>query len=398
MNHPDKRKAKSIDTPGRCRAFTDTVYEGAGDPAGKWARIRAAENGFRPAPPTLKAFVGEMHGHTNLSDGQPDIDSYFRNLRDNARLDFGAVSDHDHGGVGRPCLREGSPSKWDLIREKVKEYDEPGRFTAILAYERDSYPFYNNMVIYYGTHDGEMIRGVRDGEITEDELRGVLARGDLFVVPHDTYSLSSGADLSTIPLDLLPPFLEIYSRGDACEYWDNPAFDYTEMCAGGFWQDALRRGAHMGVIAGSDDHGCRNGLITDDAYPRKFPGLTGVWAEENTLPSLFSALKAKRCYAFMGGRMEIDFRVNGHWMGETFTLAPDEDRVIRFSVKADAPVASVTVVKNCRDYARFRRTSEKLFFDYKVEGPEDHYYLRVELEDGRFGWTSPVWIRTAGDN
>lgn len=395
MNHPDKRLAKSIDTPGRCRAFTDTVYENSGDPHALWKQINASEHSFDPQPPTLKAFIGEMHGHTNLSDGNPDIDTYFRNLRDNAHLDFGAISDHDHGGVGHPCLWEGSPSKWDLIREKVKEYDDPGRFTTILAYERDSYPFYNNMVIYYDSHDGEMIRGERDGEITADELRALSRRDDVFFVPHDTYSLSSGADLSTIPLDLMAPFLEIYSRADACEYWGNPAFDRPNMCAGGFWQDALRRGASMGVIAGSDDHGCRNGLITEDPYPRKFPGLTGVWAEENTLSSLFSALKAKRCYAFMGGRMEIDFRINGHWMGESFTLPADEDRSVWFSVKADAPVKQVTVVKNCRDYAAFFGGCSQLFFDYKVEQPTDCYYLRVELADGRFGWTSPVWIDNA---
>ena len=33
------------------------------------------------------------------------------------------------------------------------------------------------MVIYYRDHDGELIRGVRDGELTEEELRAVIARG-----------------------------------------------------------------------------------------------------------------------------------------------------------------------------------------------------------------------------
>ena len=38
--------------------------------------------------------------------------------------------------------------KWDIIREKTAEYNEPGKFTTILAYERDSYPWYNNLVVY----------------------------------------------------------------------------------------------------------------------------------------------------------------------------------------------------------------------------------------------------------
>ena len=119
------------------------------------------------------------------------------------------MTDHDHGGVGKPELWVGSPSKWDLIKAKVKQYYRPGKFTTILAYERDSYPFYNNMIIYYGSHEGEMIRGKRDGEITADELRAALARKDVLIVPHDTYHLSAGADLGTIPADLLTPLIEI---------------------------------------------------------------------------------------------------------------------------------------------------------------------------------------------
>ena len=178
MNHPDKHKAKRFDTAGRCAAYTDTVYdENFGDAVRLREEIHASARVFDPPAPTLRAFTGEMHGHTNLSDGQPDIDTYFQNIRDIAHLDFAALTDHDHGGVGHPTLWAGSPSKWDLIREKVKEYNNPGTFSTLLAYERDSYPFYNNMVIYYRDHDGELIRGVRDGELTEEELRAVIARG-----------------------------------------------------------------------------------------------------------------------------------------------------------------------------------------------------------------------------
>ena len=81
----------------------------------------------------------------------------------------------------------------------MKEYYQPGKFTTILAYERDSYPWYNNLVVYYRDHDGEMLRGVRDGEMTREELHRWLAREDLILVPHDTNVLSSGADRPVRP-------------------------------------------------------------------------------------------------------------------------------------------------------------------------------------------------------
>ena len=401
MNHPDKYKAKRFDTAGRCAEFTDIVYGEKYDDAKRLnAAMRASTRKFDPPAPELKVFVGEMHGHTNLSDGQPDIDTYFRNIRDIAGLDFTAISDHDHGGVGRPTLWAGSPSKWDLIREKVKEYNEPGKFSTLLAYERDSYPFYNNMVIYFRDHDSEMIRGERDGELTEAELRAILAREDVIAVPHDTYYFSAGCDFLTIDKDLILPMIEIYSRADAAEYMDHPAFGQTVACEGGFWQDALRRGARMGVIAGSDGHGGQNGQVVESkGYPGMYPGVTGVWAKENTTAALFDAIRQKRTFGYMlgkpdgamRGRMEIDFRINGHWMGEVITRAEGEDLAIYYEVKADVEIRSVTLVKNCRNYIRLR-SGKDIIFDYKQESECDAYYLRVELKDGRFGWTSPIWV------
>lgn len=401
MNHPDKYKTKRYDTLGRCAEFTDIVYGEAYDDADKLrAAMHRSTRQFDPPATDLQVFVGEMHGHTNLSDGQPDIDTYFRNIRDVAKLDFAALSDHDHGGVGRPTLWAGSPSKWDLIRQKVKQYNDPGRFSTLLAYERDSYPFYNNMVIYYRDHDGELIRGVRDGELTEEELRAILAREDVIAAPHDTYTFSAGCDFLSLDPELILPMIEVISRGDAAEYMDHPAFAASTCCEGGFWQDALRRGAKMGVIGGSDDHSGMGGqVIAAAGYPRMYPGVTGVWAKENTTAAIFDAIRAKRTFAYMlgmpdgemGGRMEIDFRIGGHFMGETITRAEGEDLTVYYEVRADVPLKSVTLVKNCRNYIRLRSRRD-MILDYRQETDCDVYYLRVELTDGRFGWTSPIWV------
>lgn len=397
MNHPDKYIAKRYDTANRSAAFTDAVYCKA-DATG--ADLQAAWRSYDPPAPDLIPLVGEMHGHTNLSDGKPDVDTYFRNIRDLAGLDFAVLTDHDHGGVGRPALWEGSPSKWDLIKRKAAEYCEPGKFSTLLGYERDSYPFYNNLVLYFRDADADMVRGVRDGEITAEELAALLARDDVITCPHDTYSFTSNADFIALPTELHTPFIEVISRGDAAEYMGNPAGATYACCEGGFWQDALRRGAKMGVIGGSDDHSGKNGRVDPDLpYPQKYPGVTGVWAKENTPAAIFEALRAKRTYAFMmgertgamQGRMEIDFRINGYYMGEVITRPEGGDLHIFYRVKADVPVKRVTLVKNCRNYVALTAASE-LIFDYKQENATDYFYLRVELADGRFGWTSPIWV------
>ncbi|MBQ5792924.1 MAG: hypothetical protein IIW17_02785 [Clostridia bacterium] len=402
MKHPDKYSAKRYDTANRSAAFTDAVYCKA-DATG--ADLQAAWRSYDPPAPELLPLVGEMHGHTNLSDGRPDIDTYFRNIRDLAGLDFAVLTDHDHGGVGRPTLWEGSPSKWDVIKQKVAEYCQPGKFSTLLGYERDSYPFYNNLVLYFRDADADMVRGVRDGEITKEELTALLGREDVITCPHDTYSFTSNADFLALPVELHTPFIEVISRGDAAEYMGNPAGATYACCEGGFWQDALRQGAKMGVIGGSDDHSGMNGRVDPNLpYPEKYPGVTGVWATENTPAAIFEALCAKRTFAYMmgestgemRGRMEIDFRINGHYMGKVITRPESRDLHIFYRVKADVPIKRVTLVKNCRNYVALTAASE-LILDYKQENATDYFYLRVELADGRFGWTSPIWVQEGGE-
>ena len=212
------------------------------------------------------------------------------------------LTDHDHGGVGTPELWVGNPSKWDLIKAKANEYCEEGKFSTLIGYERDSYPFYNNLVLYFRDRNPDMVRGARDGEITEAELRALLARDDVIACPHDTYSLTSNTDYLALPVDLITPYIEVISRGDAAEYMGNPAFSEGACCEGGFWQDALRRGVKMCVIGGSDDHGGFNGRVDERlAYPARYPGVTGVWATENTPAAIFDALKAGRTFAYMMG-------------------------------------------------------------------------------------------------
>jgi hypothetical protein len=60
-------------------------------------------------------------------------------------------------------------------------------------------------------------------------------------------------------------------------------------------------------------------------------------------------------------------------------------------VESDVPVRRVTIVKNCRNYVSLRHASE-VILDYRQETDCDCFYLRVELTDGRFGWTSPIWV------
>ncbi len=401
MNGKEIRSAKRYDGTNRSEAYTDIVYSARGERAEFVKKLHDIEASYLPQAHPYKAYTGELHGHSTLSDGRVDIDTYFTNLRDIAELDFAALTDHDHGGVGGEELWG---EKWELIKQKVGQYRQEGKFVTILAYERDSYPYYTNMVLYFKNDDDVPYRGVRDGEITEEELVRLLARNDVICATHDTYQLSCCVDFSTLPEDLMLPYIEVISRGDAAEYMGCSAWAERDCCEGGFWQDALKRGARMGVIGGGDDHVGMGGRVDERlGYPAMYPGVTGVWATENTHEAIFEALSAKRTYAYMlgrhegdmYGRMEMEFRINEAWMGETLKRKCGDELKIYFRVKADVPVKQVTLVKNCRDVIKWFGKNESLVLDYRQEGECDSFYIRVELNDGRFGWCSPIWVERA---
>jgi hypothetical protein len=97
------------------------------------------------------------------------------------------------------------------------------------------------------------------------------------------------------------------------------------------------------------------------------------------------------------GRIAVDFRVNGQPMGSCLTEAADAPgRVLFWNIGSDVPLAKVTVVKNEQDYyvSRGEHIGLCRIVDYERQQPEDRYYLRVELTDGRMAWTSPCWVRT----
>ena len=125
--------------------------------------------------------------------------------------------------------------------------------------------------------------------------------------------------------------------------------------------------------------------------------MTGVWAKENTAEGIFEALKHRHTYAFMGPeRIYIDFRINGQLMGSCITEEADAPRrIVYYSVRSEVPVKKITVVKNNEDYfvARLEGNPVSDFVDYRRQREEDWYYLRVELEDGRMAWTSPIWVK-----
>ncbi len=71
------------------------------------------------------------------------------------------------------------------------------------------------------------------------------------------------------------------------------------------------------------------------------------------------------------------------------------NQYLRTRKPGTAPIQSVTVVKNNRDYLRIDGKGPEVEFQFeKTEPPRDtdFYYVRVIQQDFEMAWASPIWI------
>ena len=92
-----------------------------------------------PGCATYRVYWGDVHGHTELSDGQGSPEAYLQYARDVARLDFVIPTDHDFGH-GPPWRL--SRDDWHHLQTAAERFTVDGRFVAIAGYEWTSQPKY----------------------------------------------------------------------------------------------------------------------------------------------------------------------------------------------------------------------------------------------------------------
>ncbi|MFC1557993.1 hypothetical protein ACFL40_01420, partial [candidate division KSB1 bacterium] len=111
---------------------------------------------------------------------------------------------------------------------------------------------------------------------------------------------------------------------------------------------------------------------------------------------LFNAMWNRRVYATTGERIILEFKLNNHIMGdEVYFNNSNQKRVLKVSVEATAPIRSITIVKNNKDWhtVKGRGLSEAFeITDKQPIGKSDYYYIRVIQEDENLAWSSPIWV------
>ena len=299
----------------------------------------------------MNLYWGDLHSHCAISYGYGSLERAFRLGRDH--LDFCSVvghatwhdmpTDRERYGFSIDYHTEGFARlkrNWRTMQETVARYDEPGRFATLLSYEWHS--------CAYGDHNVYFLEA--DGEVVErDNLKALeqgLADRQTMIIPHHIGYGQGYRGINWEHFDARrSPVIEILSGHGGSERDGGPFPMYHTMgprSYGGTVACGLASGRRFGFVGGTDHHG---------GYPGHYgEGRTALYAPELTRQAVWQALRARRCYAVSGDRIEVDFRVADAHMGEQTRKAGKRQIVVE--VRGCDALDRVEVVKNNRPLKR----------------------------------------------
>ncbi|HIG27640.1 MAG TPA: DUF3604 domain-containing protein [Verrucomicrobiales bacterium] len=303
--------------------------------------------------PGDRIFWGETHGHCGFAEGQGTAEGFFRFGRDDARLDFLTLSEHDIWM---------DDAEWKQLNALSEQFTQQGRFIAFPGYEwttRRSRGGHHNVI--FRTAGRKRVPSQEAPTLSKlyRGLHATLPPEDVLVIPH----AHQAADwrLSDPGTERL---VEIMSMHGTFEW---------------FGQKYLEQGFEVGFIGASDDHlghpgyssGLRGGL-------RQHGGLAAVFAESLTTDGVFDGLRNRTAYATSGPRILLKATLNGYSMG---TRQPfRKSRTLEGRVSGESPIDLVELIKNGEviRQKKFLTTSvkDRVFAEISFHSESDVFFGR----------------------
>jgi hypothetical protein len=327
---------------------------------------------------------GDLHGHSNFSDGTGLPEDYYRYARDVAALDVAVLTDHDHWGI--PFLDEAT-ELWEEIQEQTHRFYEPGRFVTLEGYEWTNWIYGHRHVLHFGT--GLTIRSSIDPAFdTPTELWDSLRGEPALTVAHHSAGGPIAVDWSFPPDPELEPITEIVSVHGSSESLDGPGAIYSPI-PGNFVVDALAKGYRLGFVGSGDSHDGHPGLVH---LASGGGGLAAILSEEATRESVLSALRARRAYATNGARIVLDVELDGRPMGSVVPAAAAGRLEVK--VVTPDPLDRIDLVADGQVVDSIPGEEKRMIaFESQIRfsGPGT-LYVRVVQTNGGAAWSSPFFL------
>ena len=344
-------------------------------------------------------YFGQLHSHTNISDGTGTVEQAFDHASKVPNLDFLAVTDHSNSFDGAQpdqkihmgdAQAEENNAEWHEGKQAARDITkrENGTFVGIYGYEMtwsggapghintfNSKGFESrNMAPYKKGDNYEVMQAYFD---TLNENPETISQ---FNHPGDTFGDFMDFALYSPITDNQMTLVEV-GNGEgaigASGYF--PSYSY--------YTRALDKGWHVAPTNNQDNH-------------------KGNWGDSNTARSvvlsdglsedaIYDAIKNYRVYATEDNDLQIRYSLNGNAMG---SILGDQDKVnVKASLNDPTDAKGTTkvevIVNGGRTLAEKSYTGNKAEIEFKnLPANYSYYYLRVTQPDKNIAVTAPVWV------
>ncbi len=325
-------------------------------------------------------FFGDVHTHSQLSDGRLALADKFREVGLHRGCDFWVSTDHGHDITQR---------RKSLLNKIMDQCNRDGFFTALPGYEwtgsmglRGSVrkKFGHRNVIFKDRADA-ICDAVLSRSDTPKKLKKCLAASGAEHVIVNHFHCGDPK--------FFPGVDDNYEISGWCGNWVRDGRPPMAARPETDINDFYKKGIPVGTFAGTD-HG------TEAYYTGLSAELTGLYADDLTREGIFRALKNGTGFATSGNRTLIYFTVNGREPSNSAAPVKAKIRKLKVVVGSHLPIVTVEIIKNGAFWKASggRRHSGVLeldFEDSENKASRGYYYVRVQTAQGHMAWSSAVF-------
>ena len=364
---------------------------------------------FTVGKTTYQLYFGQLHGHTQYSDGAGSLDSalsYIKNLPDSANVQFVAFTDHSNyfDPKNDPNV-EAALYDTSLVKDSDASHSWKTYKDTIAQFNEDNA---GDMVAIGGF---EMTWSGGPGHINTFNTPGIVSRNNktLNNKTDDAgmkayYALLSQTEGANSISQFNHPGTTFGNFKDF-SYW-NPVIDSRmymvevgngegQIGAGGYYPSyeqyimALDKGWHLAPTNNQDNHQGKWGNAND----ARDVILTDNFTEEG----IYDAIRALRMYATEDKNLELGYTVNGLMMGSSIKTVPGklDIEVSVYDPDRTDTIAKVEVVVNSGKVAHVWDDAAQLkngTLSVTLAPEYSYYFIRVTQKDGDLAVTAPVWV------
>lgn len=330
-------------------------------------------------------YFGQLHSHTNYSDGLGTVDEAYTYARDNAKVDFIAVTDHSNSldNASTSTITEGSKStEWVGGHAAADKYTSES-FVGIYGYEMtwsngtghmntfNTQGFENRETAKYKNADGL--------KQYYDVLKQVPDSISQFNHPGSTFGDFNDFAYYDPQIDKQITLIEV-GNGEGAIGSSGYFASYE------YYTRALDKGWHLSPTNNQDNHLGKWG----NANTAK----TVVLADSLTRENIYDAMRNMRTYATEDKNLRIKYTLNGEIMGTVFDSKPES---VNIRVELEDPdneaLGKVSVISNGGKVVASKViSSSKDTVEFNFPSEYSYYYIRVDESDKDIAVTAPVWI------